>query len=316
MSVDRHVLEPHSALPQYLDALWKAAQGGRERSRELHRVFSEAERYSARLVEPLPTLRPDAPVSCLMVTCNPWSIVRRSVEAFCNQTYQHKELVVVRDPTTANEDIGPHIAALGRSDINYVRANSRKCLSALRNLAIATAKHDVLANWDDDDIPHPDRLRVQLDVLASDQTSSCFLSECLHYFVTSGEIFVTRNASPLPMHPATAVWRRPASRGYVEEEPVANRAEDTMFFFSLAGATSIIVGEPHLYLYQFHGNNTYDEAHHRRICARNRIAAEPGATKTLAELQRLGLEVELCSDQVSSFFRVQRSDRVMTAGER
>jgi glycosyltransferase involved in cell wall biosynthesis len=89
------------------------------------------------------------------------------VAAYCQQTHQNKELVMVLDQGADAEKsaIGTYISSLGRDDIRIVEPTGKLSLGALRNLSRESAGGEILCQWDDDDLHHPQRLERQLSAL-------------------------------------------------------------------------------------------------------------------------------------------------------
>lgn len=219
--------------------------------------------------EALPELAPlpAAPrVSCLMVTRNRIELVSRSIASYLSQRYPHRELIVVPDRAAPLADLERHIAALGRADIRLIAEHDAHNLSALRNVSLHHASGDLICTWDDDDIYHPDRVQVQLDAIVRDGTAASYLQDEFHYFMTTGQLFWLNWHQLHPRcHPGTVMVRRAIAPRYSEAPAFASKSEDTYFFYSLMRRVSIVQGLPYLYLYAVHDNNTWDEAHHRRL---------------------------------------------------
>src|SRR5512135_2995391 len=106
-------------------------------------------------------------VSCLMITKGAndrIDSVRRAVADYCRQSHPRRELVIVQSggDAAARADLLIHVETLGRSDIRVFDEPESASLGALRNRAGALARGNVLCQWDDDDMYHPDRLSAQL----------------------------------------------------------------------------------------------------------------------------------------------------------
>lgn len=210
---------------------------------------------------------PAAPrISCLMVTRNRIELVRRSIASYLSQGYPHRELIVVPDRRAPLADLERHVAELGRADIRLIAEHDAHNLSALRNVSLRHASGDLICTWDDDDIYHPDRIQVQLDAIVRDGTAASYLQDEFHYFTTTGQLFWLNWDKLHPRClPGTAMIRRAIAPQYSEAPAFAGKSEDTYFFYSLMRRVSIVRGLPYLYIYAVHGNNTWDEAHHRRV---------------------------------------------------
>lgn len=95
-------------------------------------------------------------VSCIMPTKNRRQWVPRAIECFLAQTYENRELIII--------DNGESIADLiPKTDkIRYMRLNGDQKTGQLRNFCCQISAAEYIANWDDDDWYHPERLAEQI----------------------------------------------------------------------------------------------------------------------------------------------------------
>lgn len=130
-------------------------------------------------------------VSCLCVTENRSAFLPWLLWSYERQTWANKELVVV--------DSSERPFSADRSDVRVVHAPEKTGISAKRNLALAEARGEFIAWFDDDDWQHPERLeRLCGYLLGGDSdvagcTSSWFLdlwkSRCAPYHPVGYPIF-------------------------------------------------------------------------------------------------------------------------------
>lgn len=206
-------------------------------------------------------------ITCLMVT-QPGreSLARKAVDCFRRQTYEPRELVIVPD-TTRMESLGPGEEATTFKQFLHEEADGArivwtapgKSLGELRNVSLDAAEGELICQWDDDDQYHPDRLTRQWEALTKAQADACFLASQLHYFAGSRELYV-RDTGRRGIE-GTVMHRRDLPVRY----PAIGKEEDTVFMRHLTKrfSTTILHGTPWLYLRVFHGNNTWNEEHHR-----------------------------------------------------
>src|SRR4051794_18063628 len=99
-------------------------------------------------------------ISCLMVTLDRPAFFDRSYACYLAQDYRDRELVIVCDgPAWYRRHIREKIE--GRDDVRLVELGSRFTLGELRNVSMAFAAGELVAQWDDDDLHHPSRLDLQ-----------------------------------------------------------------------------------------------------------------------------------------------------------
>lgn len=124
-------------------------------------------------------------VSCIMPTHNRRHFVAQAIAYFLRQDYPAKELVVVDD---GSDPVGDLIPADER--IRYLRLAGRATVGAKRNLAVARARGEILAHWDDDDWHAPHRLRYQVEVLQRDAADLCGLDQFLFFDPSHGQAWL------------------------------------------------------------------------------------------------------------------------------
>ncbi len=214
-------------------------------------------------------------ISCLSVTYDRLTLLKRAIRSYCDQTYPNRELLIVTDGEArfraALED---HLLTLGRDDIRIVGVNGgRRALGALRNISLAEARGAIVCQWDDDDCSHPRRLETQAAHMAASKADACFLTEHLHFFARERRLLWTdwtyggQTWGKWRLAPGTLMMRRDLGVAYPESGEAAVRGEDSALVDSIYGRLRIapLSGCGHLYLYTYHGRNTFAEAHHLNL---------------------------------------------------
>jgi glycosyltransferase involved in cell wall biosynthesis len=173
-------------------------------------------------------------------------MARKAIACFEAQTYPWKELIIVSDDD---------VSALDRP---FVRAPQGLTLGDLRNLAIARAQSPYVAQWDDDDLYHPDRLARQIATLvaAGPSYDGCTLSRWTLYWPAKDP---SQDKTGITMKREKG-WEGSivARRFRIPCYPGIPRGED----FPVNESMKIVtLDEPHLYTYVFHGSNTWNEEH-------------------------------------------------------
>lgn len=102
-----------------------------------------------------------------MVTANRANLARRAVQCYLQQTYPNKELVIIDD---GQEDYAPVLADVPAGELRYIKLDPApgQVLGMLRNRSLEEATGDFMAQWDDDDWYHPERIERQARVLMGD----------------------------------------------------------------------------------------------------------------------------------------------------
>jgi glycosyltransferase involved in cell wall biosynthesis len=133
-------------------------------------------------------------------------------------------------------------------------------LGQLRNISIEHATGEYFCQWDDDDWYHMDRLSAQWQqVHTMGQQASvltyylmvdalrqrCYFSK---FRLWEGSILCTRNIYPQVKYPAE------------------KKSEDSIFLYQLIRKYQIVpMYQPNLYVYIYHGNNTWHQEHFQKI---------------------------------------------------
>ncbi len=105
-----------------------------------------------------------AKVSIILPTYNRCGFIGKAIESVIAQTYTAWELIVVDDGSTdQTENVVKNYVGQD-SRIRYIKQQNAGCANA-RNKALAEAKGQYIAFLDDDDLYHPDKLRIQTEFL-------------------------------------------------------------------------------------------------------------------------------------------------------
>ena len=199
-------------------------------------------------------------VSCLVVTADRAALLRRAVRCYNRQSYPRRELVVLDD---GSEDLEPALRDVPTSELRYHRIERQPAnvLGALRNQTLDLASGEYVAQWDDDDWYHADRLAVQVGALEEGH-DACTLTATLMHLDTP-EFFRLPYVGHLRGGvPGTIVHRRNEEIRY----PAQRRAEDTVYLDEWRNHRYVELGEhcAHLFIRAFHGENTWERTHFTR----------------------------------------------------
>lgn len=219
-------------------------------------------------------------ISCLCVTRGRVPLLARAVECFRQQIHGERELLIVYDA----DDAATHDFATALADptVRAVRseAEPRLTLGALRNLALRKARGEWIAQWDDDDWHAPARLARQWETLQQTQQGACLLFRWLLYDVDAGKAYISFGRG----------WEGSivAKKDLVPAYPEIAREEDTPVVLKLVEAGVVAaLDEPALYIYTFHGANTWGRDHWEQGLL---TGAQPlGDRDTASVRKRLGI---------------------------
>jgi glycosyltransferase involved in cell wall biosynthesis len=211
-------------------------------------------------------------ISCLTVTLDRLDLLKKSIQCFCDQTYLSKELVIVSDGKKEFKNaVRDHVHALERKDIKLVFLEaSHYTLGMLRNISMEAAEGDIICQWDDDDMYHPERLACQVECMLRKQAQACFLTDQLCYFSVSNKLYWVDWCSGGQRNsiiPGTMMMFKKKQIRYPESGAFAKAGEDTIFFNKINISMKIarLSNCGYLYVYTYHGKNTYQQQHHMRL---------------------------------------------------
>ena len=212
-------------------------------------------------------------VSCLMLTRDRLELAIRSIGCYQNQRYPCRELVIVCQDDDAYQDaLRRHIDQTPVAHARLIAADPQLRLGAVRNISLQEARGDLVCVWDDDDCSHPDRLTRQVEHLLQTDADAVFLSGHLHLFEPDGvlhwiEASAAADPPRYPLAPGTVVMRRDGRFRYPEAGRYEHFGEDWQLMLDLHRQAKVATADDLglLYLYTYHGDNTFSREHHLRM---------------------------------------------------
>lgn len=201
-------------------------------------------------------------ISCICVTRNRPHLLRRALRCFDAQTYPQKEIVLVVEE--GDQDTAAVIQDWSRlQDKNMklvtVAAGPDNRLGNLRNLGIATAEGTYFCQWDDDDWHHPERISLQYAqlVAAGAPYQATVLDQWIIFDAVHRQAYLG-----CKRHWEGSIL---CDRNFALQHKYHNleKGEDSPLVDTLAARRQlkVITGHAHLYIYTFHGANTWDYGH-------------------------------------------------------
>ena len=216
-------------------------------------------------------------ISCLMVTLDRLALAKHAIRSYAEQSYANRELVIVTDGDEPyRRALARYVDALGIAGVRIIYPGTGGLtLGCLRNISIDAARGEIICQWDDDDYSHPERLEVQFAHMIAHRAGISFLTDHLQ-FIESERLLSWIDWSGEGQYdglsqfaPGTLMMYRDQRFRYPESGPTARRGEDCVFMEAVCGAVPVAAlhGVGDLYLYRYHGRNTFSREHHYRLCA-------------------------------------------------
>lgn len=221
-------------------------------------------------------------VSCLCVTQNKFELLSQSIDCFLFQSHPNKELIIVYESN--NLTVIDEIKSIYKSSlIKFIEVSIRPklTLGELRNISVTSASGEFMTQWDDDDMYHPDRIRMQLALALKGQRdgTSCgnVVNTVVIYDKKLRKGFLFNNYK----FDGSILVNRQTFLDKVTY-PAQNRSEDSVVRNALLATGAIIpLMVPFMYLYRFHTSNTWDENHFHGLYSRS-VPLEQGSSRLLA----------------------------------
>jgi glycosyltransferase involved in cell wall biosynthesis len=213
-------------------------------------------------------------ISCLTVTLNRLVLLKEAIHCYCEQTYPNRELIIVTDGTPRYRDaIDSYLQWLGRSDIRLVYiTETGQTLGTLRNTSLDAARGDIVCQWDDDDLNHPQRLERQFEHMNAATADACCFTDQLQFFFQGRSLYWSDwRTGDLPeieqLIPGTLMAHRDTRSRYPDTDGLAAAGEDSVLLEQIAatGTVTPFQDAGFLNVYSYHGRNVFSEVHHRRI---------------------------------------------------
>jgi len=201
-------------------------------------------------------------VSCVCVTNRIWKM-KRSIAQFLGQSYENKELVVVSqecDLEVLKNQIHQNTKLKDQIKFVQVPAAPKVTLGELRNISIENARGEYFLQWDDDDWYHRDRISTQLFASLEHGVPVTMIANLLMFDETKVNAYITRSAFWEP-----SILCRKNLINAERKYPSLSKSEDSEFVRSLPKNIVQSVFGPYLYIYIYHGNNTWDQNHFNKM---------------------------------------------------
>ncbi len=253
-----HIRQTAFAIHHWMGSYWKlVAQTRRQpvsatllsRGNTVSRAVINLETCLAELYQ-----KPSLPrISALMVTRDRPALAIGSIQCFQRQTYPNKELIIVDDGP--DDRLQRWVESTHDECLHFVHLPADgQTLGELRNLAVARASGDYVAQWDDDDLSAPNRLEIQMALIHLLDAEACLLARHQIWWPALRRAAI----SDQRYWESSFVCRREALPAY----PALRQGEDTPVIEQLIAQQRVaILDFPRLYTYISHGNNTFATGH-------------------------------------------------------
>jgi glycosyltransferase involved in cell wall biosynthesis len=199
-------------------------------------------------------------ISCICITRGKLPMLKRAISCFIAQSYQKKELVIVyEDDDIDMVNFASTYNNKPEQDILFVcvRAMPRITLGELRNIGINKATGTYICQWDDDDWYHPNRLLHQYNALLSNGRHGAILTQWVVYDAVSMQAYISNRR----LWEGSILCRKNVLQLKLYEKLHIGEDTDTVNYLAEKDHLHLINSMPELYIYIYHGTNTWHYEH-------------------------------------------------------
>jgi cellulose synthase/poly-beta-1,6-N-acetylglucosamine synthase-like glycosyltransferase len=198
-------------------------------------------------------------VSCVCVTRNRPDLLKRSIECFLAQTYANRELIVLYedDDTATEEFVGNGFSPDSGVRLIRVPAYPKMTLGELRNVAIKIARGEFVCQWDGDDWYHMNRIELQYRKLFTEGRHGSILTQWLVYDGVTETAYISNER----LWEGSILCRTRVLQEKAYEDKPLGEDTATIEYLASRGSLCLLNEMPGLYIYVYHGNNSWDYEH-------------------------------------------------------
>jgi hypothetical protein len=219
-------------------------------------------------------------ISCLLVTADDrLEYFRRSYECYRKQTYPNRELVIVNEGSKAYQDSIFEIVR-HQLDIKLIFLEGKYTLGALRNISVSLCNGEIWVQWDDDDFNVRERLTTQYQHLKSSGKRVSFLSDQLHYYFPTKQMFWENwrehsgGQTRYALIPGTCMCWKNFKVKYPSSGFHASAGEDSVMTNKICeddSRVNLVYNQGFMQVYSYHGKNVWDLEHHQSISQKRSV---------------------------------------------
>ena len=196
-------------------------------------------------------------ISCLCVSNDRPNFLKKVINYFQEQTYQHKELIIVSGKLIRDYEEITRSANSPSVKYYFLNNDRTSTLGELRNFSIKMSTGEYFCIWDDDDWYHQTRLEMQLQAAVKNNKSASVMPYFILFHAAKRQAFLS-HLFPIP----GSILCKKEIVSESLKYPSMNLSEDAHFLQTLVAKNVLFpIIDPSLYIYVFHGTNSWSEEH-------------------------------------------------------
>lgn len=190
-------------------------------------------------------------------------MLQRVIDCFRDQSYVNRQLVIVYEESD-ELTCGFLHGLTWEENIKLVKVPDKPVkfsLGKLRNLSLEQADGDYVCQWDDDDWYAPDRLSAQMEAVLKADRPASVLSRWIVFDAIRRKAYLSNRR----LWEGSILCRKELMLN--KPYPEISKGEDTEVIESLVrkNLLTVIHDMPELYIYIYHGANTWEQDHFKDI---------------------------------------------------
>ncbi len=202
-------------------------------------------------------------------------MLARAVACFKMQSYPNKELIVVYEED--DQPTAGYVRQCNDKEVFFlcVRTASGYTLGELRNIGIEKAAGEFICQWDDDDWYHSGRLERQYNELLRNNRHGAVLTHWMVYDAVRKNAYISNQRiweGSILCRKATMLLKPYESKRIGEDTATTD-------YLAAENHLHLIDDQPGLYIYIYHGNNTWNADHWEYIFECSEQLPEADATQ-------------------------------------
>lgn len=197
-------------------------------------------------------------ISCICITNNRPLLLQRAIACFERQDYANKELVISYPKSDVmTKNVINQISEMSDIKILRIERNDNENLGTARNSAIQQANGEYICIWDDDDWYNINRISHQYNAISKGPFKASVLTHILMFDFETKESFL----SGYRHWEGTLLCEKSVMSKYLYLDK--EKGEDTSVLHELSSNNLLfhIKDASQLYIYIYHGKNTWGENH-------------------------------------------------------
>jgi glycosyltransferase involved in cell wall biosynthesis len=226
-------------------------------------------------------------ISCLCITRNSINLLQRAINCFKAQTYPVREMVIIYESDDLH--IKNYLETVSDDNIFYyeVPSSPKLPLGTLRNISVEKCSGTYFCQWDDDDWYAANRLEAQYEAIVK----NCKAASMLSYWLMFDSHTHSAYLSSFRLWEGSILCLKSVIDDEVKYASL-EKSEDTAVLKQLIQGNYIFpVIKPNLYIYVFHGNNTWNYDHFN-IFYRKSLRLSPAASDLIGDILEEKYSVE------------------------